>query len=168
LPSGVYAPCDEGGLDLALYPSLAFGDPVVRRRDGAISYQLAVVVDDAAANVARVVRGRDIAPSTALQMALRRVLGLPDPVYRHHLLLLEDRGRKLAKLHGSIPAPQLRARYDGRALCGFLAWCAGLLPSPEPCAPRELLPAFSWARVRARDLLVRWDGDRLHAEEPPP
>jgi glutamyl/glutaminyl-tRNA synthetase len=166
LPAGRFAPRDEGGLDLSLDPSAAFGDPVVRRRDGAISYQLAVVVDDAAAGVTRIVRGRDIAPSTALQAALRRLLDLPDPSYRHHFLLLEDRGRKLAKLHGSVPAAALRSRYAARTLCGFLAWCAGLVPKPEPCAPRDLLPDFAWERVRERDLLVRWDGERLSAEEP--
>jgi glutamyl/glutaminyl-tRNA synthetase len=165
LPAGSFAPRDEGGLDLVQDPGAAFGDPVVRRRDGAISYQLAVVVDDAAAGVTRVVRGRDIAPSSALQAALRRTLGLPDPVYRHHFLLLEARGRKLAKLHGSVPASALRSRYDGRALCGLLAWCSGLQPEPAPCAPADLLPGFTWERVRTRDLLLRWDGERLSPEE---
>src|SRR6476646_6773063 len=83
------APVDLGGLDLCQTPAHELGDPVVRRRDGAIAYQLAVVVDDADAGVTDVVRGRDIAPSTATQVMLQRLLGLPTPRYRHHLLLME-------------------------------------------------------------------------------
>jgi glutamyl-Q tRNA(Asp) synthetase len=77
-------------LDLSQDPAAAFGDPVVMRRDGAVAYMLAAVVDDAVrAKATRVVRGRDIAPSTATQVALQRLLGVPTPKYRHHLLLLE-------------------------------------------------------------------------------
>ena len=161
LDEGMVAVADEGGLDLAQDPSSAFGDPLVRRRDGAIAYQLSVVVDDAAAGVTRVVRGRDIAPSTATQVALQRLLALPTPRYRHHLLLLERRGHKLAKLHGAVGATQLRAFYSAPELCGWLAWCAGLIQQPMPCAPVDLLSAFTWERVGHNDRPVRWTGERL-------
>jgi glutamyl/glutaminyl-tRNA synthetase len=49
-----------------------------------------VVVDDVASGITRVVRGRDIAPSTATHVLLQRALGLPTPSYRHHFLLLEE------------------------------------------------------------------------------
>ncbi|AUX39440.1 glutaminyl-tRNA synthetase [Sorangium cellulosum] len=154
LPDGVFRPVDEGGLDLSQDPALAMGDPVVRRRDGAFSYQLAVVVDDGASGVTRVVRGRDIAPSTATQSALQALLGLPSPVYRHHLLLLEERGGKLAKTHGAARAAGLlRAAPE---LCGALACCVGLLDRPEPCTPAELLRDFTWSRVATADRVVRW------------
>ena len=100
LDPGELAPREESGLDLRQDPERVFGDPVVRRRDGAPAYHLASIVDDERAGVTRVVRGRDLAASTALQLALRRLLGLAEPVHRHHLLLLEERGGKLAKLHG--------------------------------------------------------------------
>ncbi len=163
LPDGVFTPRDEGGLDLAQDPAAACGDPVVRRRDGAVAYQLAVVVDDAGGGIERVVRGRDIAPSTATQAALQQLLGLPTPLYRHHLLLLEERGRKLAKMHGAVGAPALRARYSGAQLCGLLAGWSGLAPDTAPCTPVSLVAGFSWARVRAADLVVRWDGRELSA-----
>ncbi|HYE04304.1 MAG TPA: glutamate--tRNA ligase family protein [Planctomycetota bacterium] len=161
LPDGPIAPRDEGGLDLAQDAAQAMGDPVVRRRDGAIAYQLAVVVDDAAIGVTRVVRGRDIAPSTATQVGLQRLLGVPEPVYRHHALLLEERGRKLAKLHGSVGTPQLRPRYPAEALCGFLAHACGLAANDAPVTPRALVDGFAWERVAVDDRLVRWDGQRL-------
>ncbi len=153
---------DESGLDLGQEPALVMGDPVVRRRDGAIAYQLAVVVDDGAAAINRVVRGRDIAPSTATQVILQRYLGLPAPVFRHHLLLLEPRGDKLAKLHGSVGAPELFAHYSGRELVGILAHAAGLTEEPELLWPEELLASFSWERVAKIDRVMAWDGSRLH------
>lgn len=80
---------DEGGMVLSQTPAYDMGDPVVRRKDGVLAYQLVVVVDDADQGVNRVVRGHDIATSTATQVMLQRALGLTTPVYRHHLLLVE-------------------------------------------------------------------------------
>ncbi|MEJ7600590.1 MAG: glutamate--tRNA ligase family protein [Kofleriaceae bacterium] len=131
----------------------------MRRKDGVIAYQLAVVVDDADAGITDIIRGRDIAPSTATQVALQRALGLPTPRYRHHFLLLEPRtGEKLAKLHGSIPFGVLHAHYASATLCGWLAHTAGLVDQSTPCTPAELVAGFDWARVRRDDCLVRWDG----------
>jgi glutamyl/glutaminyl-tRNA synthetase len=144
---------DDGGLDLSQTPAIDMGDPIVRRRDGAVAYQLAVVVDDADAGITDVVRGRDIAPSTATQVMLQRLLRYPTPRYRHHLLLLEPvSGGKLAKLHGSLPYTQLRARYSGAELCSMLAAAVGL-PS---ASPRD----FDWARVGRDDLVAFWDDAR--------
>jgi glutamyl/glutaminyl-tRNA synthetase len=161
LDDGMLMPADESGLDLAQDPATAFGDPVVRRRDGAVAYQLAVVVDDAASGVTRVVRGRDIATSTATQVALQRLLGLPRPSYRHHLLLLERRGHKLAKLHGAVGATELRRHYAPAQLCGWLATVAGIIQRPEACSPADLLRYFAWERVRRDDVVVAWDGETL-------
>jgi glutamyl-tRNA synthetase/glutamyl-Q tRNA(Asp) synthetase len=161
LPNGPIALRDESGADLGQDPAAAFGDPVVRRRDGAVAYHLAGVVDDAATGVTRVVRGRDLADTTATQTALRRLLQLPEPVHRHHFLLLESRGNKLAKLHGAVGAPELRQAYDAPALCGFLAHAAGLAPAADPTKPAALVAGFAWDRVTDADTLVRWTGERL-------
>jgi len=148
---------DDGGLDLSQTPAYDMGDPIVRRRDGVIAYQLVVVVDDAASNVTDVVRGRDIAPSTATQVMLQRLLGLATPRYRHHFLLLEPAGDKLAKLHGSIPFSAMSARYRGDELCGLLAGAAGVGES-SPTTPRALVDRFDWRSVRSDDRVARWDG----------
>lgn len=166
LPEGVVALHDEGGRDLSQDPGALYGDPVVRRRDGAIAYHLASVVDDHALGVTRIVRGEDLAASTATQVALQRLLGVPTPSYRHHLLLLEERGGKLAKLHGSVGLPELRPCYDAPALCGVLAHAAGLLDAPASVRPAELIEGFAWARVESRSRIMRWDGERLSAGEP--
>jgi len=77
------------------------GDFVLRRADGAWAYQLAVVVDDAAQGVTDVVRGEDLASSTARQIALQRALGLPTPRYLHTPLVCDASGRKLSKHEGA-------------------------------------------------------------------
>jgi glutamyl-tRNA synthetase/glutamyl-Q tRNA(Asp) synthetase len=161
LPEGRLAITDESGLDLSQDPAAAFGDPVVRRRDGAVAYHLASVVDDAACGVTRVVRGRDLAPSTATQVALQALLGLPRPRYRHHFLLLEEHGGKLAKLHGAVDLEHLRPAYDAPALCGWLARAAGLQGAPAPLRPADLVADFAWERVATRDRVVRLSEGRL-------
>ena len=78
------------------------GDVIVRRRDGAFAYQLAVVVDDALQGVTHVVRGADLLDSTPWQLALQRALDLPRPSYTHLPLLVEPGGAKLAKSRRSV------------------------------------------------------------------
>ena len=163
LPDQALRLIDESGLDLSQTPATAMGDPVVFRKDGVVAYQLAVVVDDAAQGVTRVIRGRDIAASTATQVMLQRLLGLATPTYRHHFLLLEPRGEKLAKLHGSVGFRELSRHYDGPALCGWLAHLAGLTRDSAPTTPAALLESFAWSRVRDDDVVVRWSGQRLEA-----
>lgn len=154
---------DDSGVDLSQRPARDMGDPVVVRRDGAVAYHLAVVVDDAASGIDRVVRGRDLASSTATQVALQRSLEVATPRYRHHFLLLEPRGDKLAKMHGSVAAGELRAHYSAGELCGLLAQVAGLRDRDEPCLPEELVGDFSWSRVRSDDVVLMWQDDRLIA-----
>jgi glutamyl/glutaminyl-tRNA synthetase len=149
---------DEGGTDLGQSVATAMGDPLVRRPDGGVTYQLAVVADDIASGVTRVVRGRDIAPSTATQAALWDLLGAPRPIWRHHLLLLEPRGEKLAKLHQSIGADELRRHYSPDQLRGFLGFVCGLQDSPDPVGMSQLVADFAWDRVARADRVVAWDG----------
>lgn len=148
---------DESGLDLSGDAASIFGDPLLRRRDGAYAYHLVSVVDDAAQGVVRVVRGRDLAPSTMLQVALQHQLGLPTPVYRHHALFLERSGDKLSKLHGAVSIDALRTRHDAPALCGLIASAVGLVPVGTRCRPADLVAEFDWARVSAEDVLLAWD-----------
>ncbi len=161
LAPGAFELRDESGLELGGDPLADAGDPIVRRRDGAIAYHLASIVDDHDAGVTRVVRGRDLAPSTAVQVALQRMLGWPTPDYRHHLLLLEPRGGKLAKLHGSVGFDALRGFYTTAQLGGVLACVAGLRSDLAPVSPSALLSEFSWDRVGNADRVLHWDGSRL-------
>ncbi|MGH7290364.1 MAG: glutamate--tRNA ligase family protein, partial [Myxococcota bacterium] len=163
LPAGRVELRDESGLDLTQDPQAEMGDPIVRRRDGAIAYHLAVVVDDADAGITRIVRGRDLATSTATHVSMQRAVGLLTPAYRHHFLFLEASGEKLAKLHGAVGFRELASVYTGEAFCGLLAQLAGLRSDPTPATPRALLADFDWARVRSDDRVLRWNGRALAA-----
>ncbi len=153
LPDTRVSLIDEGGLDLSQCPSTELGDPILVRRDGTLAYALVVVVDDSTCGITRVVRGNDLATSTATQILLQGLLGYRTPSYRHHMLLLESRSQKLAKLHGSYPYEQLSAHFTGPQLCGVLAQICGLHTSPAACTPEELLADFHWDRVGRKDTL---------------
>lgn len=158
LPADRIQMTDESGRQLDQIPSREMGDPVVRRRDGAIAYHLACVVDDASMKATHLIRGRDLAPSAPVQILLQRLLHLPTPKYRHHFLLLEKSGDKLAKFHQSVSVPELKPHYSPQQLCGWLAWTAGLLEQPMECRPTDLVTSFSWDSIRHDDLSVEWDG----------
>ena len=87
----------------------AWGDVILARRDTPTSYHLSVVIDDALQGVTGVVRGRDLFWSTSVHRLLQALLGLPQPTYRHHRLVLDDAGQKLAKSTGSTGLRELRA-----------------------------------------------------------
>jgi glutamyl-Q tRNA(Asp) synthetase len=78
-------------------PALQHGDFIVKRKDGIIAYQLAVVVDDHAQQVNQVVRGFDLLDSTPRQLFLQSLLGLPTPQYMHVPIIVDSRGNKLSK-----------------------------------------------------------------------
>jgi len=82
------------------------GDFVLRRADGQFAYQLAMVVDDAAQGVSDVVRGADLLGSTARQIFLQRLLGLPTPRYLHIPAALNAAGEKLSKQTGALPVSE--------------------------------------------------------------
>ena len=79
------------------------GDFVLKRADGCFTYQLAVVVDDAAQGVTHAVRGVDLADNTARQIVLQQALNLPRPRYLHTPLVLDAHGEKLSKQNGALP-----------------------------------------------------------------
>lgn len=84
-------------------------DVVLRRNDGVPSYNVAVVVDDAAQGVTEVVRGADLLSVTPTQVALQHLLGLPTPAYMHVPLRLGDDGERLSKRHGAVTLGELAA-----------------------------------------------------------
>ncbi len=74
-----------------------FGDVVLARKETPASYHLAVVVDDALQGVSLVTRGNDLFASTHLHRLLQALLNLRAPIYRHHRLITDASGRRLAK-----------------------------------------------------------------------
>ena len=85
------------------------GDFVLKRRDGIINYQLAVVVDDYLQGINHVVRGSDLLDNTERQIWLGRILGYPEMTYMHLPLAMNDRGDKLSKQNHAQPLDLTRA-----------------------------------------------------------
>nr|WP_257222514.1 MULTISPECIES: tRNA glutamyl-Q(34) synthetase GluQRS [unclassified Acinetobacter] len=73
------------------------GDFVLKRRDGIINYQLAVVVDDYLQGMTHVVRGADLLDNTERQIWLGQILGYPHLEYMHLPLAMNNQGQKLSK-----------------------------------------------------------------------
>lgn len=80
------------------------GDFLIRRGDGLVAYQLAVVVDDNRQAITEVVRGTDLLDSTFMQIWLQQQLNLPAPRYMHIPVATGADGKKLSKQTG---APKL-------------------------------------------------------------
>jgi glutamyl/glutaminyl-tRNA synthetase len=106
-----------------------FGDFVVWRRDDLAAYELAVVADDHAMEIAEVVRGADLLTSTARQLLLYEALGWTPPVFCHAPLVCDAAGHRLAKRTGGLGIGDLRAR-------GLTPHDVLTLP-PESLAPRS-------------------------------
>jgi glutamyl-Q tRNA(Asp) synthetase len=114
-------PQGETGL-VTVAPQL-WGDVVLARKEMPTSYHLAVVVDDALQGVTDIVRGHDLFWSTSVHRLLQALLGLPEPAYHHHRLILDAEGRKLSKSTQATGLRELRARgvgaHDIRRMVGL-------------------------------------------------
>jgi glutamyl/glutaminyl-tRNA synthetase len=99
VPQGELVFSDRFRGDVRTDPAKELGDFVIMKADGTAAYQLAVVVDDAAAGVTDIVRGDDLVDSTPRQILLYRALSMADrvPAYCHLPLVVGTDGRRLAK-----------------------------------------------------------------------
>ncbi|MEX0374486.1 tRNA glutamyl-Q(34) synthetase GluQRS [Spiribacter pallidus] len=118
----------------------AIGDFVIRRGDGLHAYHLAMVVDDARLGVTDIVRGADLLPATAPQIALQQALALPTPRYLHIPVATDHTGRKLSKTNGAAAIDPASAPA---LLCRALAFLGQMPPQKlERAAPSAIL---DWA-----------------------
>lgn len=123
------------------------GDILSRRSDGSHAYQLAVVVDDAADGVTDVVRGDDLRASTARQIALQELIGLPPVVYGH--VPLVHQGVRLAKRDRPRSLADLReGGIDPQEVVAVLAASAGLAVAGRRVRPADLVDGFELERIR--------------------
>ncbi len=138
----------QGPQQVALDREVA--DFVLRRKDGLIAYQLAVVVDDAAQEINEVVRGSDLLDSTPRQLFLQSLLDLPRPHYAHIPVISNDRDQKLSKQTHAAALDDARAPDNLRRALYFMR-------QPEPPAVVDTPGAIlEWA-------CERWQPERIPA-----
>lgn len=128
------------------------GDFIVRRKDGAWAYQLAVVVDDALMGINEVVRGRDLLLSSPQQIYLAQQLGFTPPRFTHLPLLCNTAGQRLSKRDKSLDMGCLRQRFTSNQIIGLLAHAAGLQPTADAVSAQSLVKTFSWDKVGTADI----------------
>lgn len=166
-PAGVIEFCDLAYGPQREVLARECGDFLVRRSDGVVAYQLAVVVDDALMGVTQVVRGCDLLGSCARQIYLCRLLGFEPPEYGHVPLLVAPDGRRLSKREKDLDLGALRERgVTAERVVGTLAAAAGLADAGCVATPAELVHDFSWNRLCREDIVA--DGallGRLRAEK---
>ncbi|MBR6826063.1 MAG: tRNA glutamyl-Q(34) synthetase GluQRS [Oscillospiraceae bacterium] len=130
------------------------GDFILRRSDGVYAYQLAVVCDDGLGGVTQVVRGRDLLDSTPRQIWLYEQFGFPVPEFYHVPLLVAPDGRRLSKRERDLDLGHLQQHFSSQELLGILAYSAGLIPECTAMSPKELIPVFSWDKIKAKDISI--------------
>ncbi len=137
------------------------GDFVLYRADGLFAYQLAVVVDDAAQGVTDVVRGADLLDSTARQIYLQRLLGVPTPRYLHVPVAVDAHGQKLSKQTGARAVDIRNAKAEVAAALAFLG-------QPPARTLEEALAQWNPKLIPAQRVLEapRWRASRARAGAP--
>lgn len=177
---------NESGLGLTQNPYLAMGDPILVSKSRALSYHIAVVVDDGVGAITRIVRGHDLAASTGIHVVLQRLLGFRTPAYQHHFLLLEPSGEKnleepgkapasaatirpkFSKLHGAVDWHALRDHLSPDRLVCFLAGVAGLLTEPDGSRGSGWQPRASECEpIDLADLRERFSWQRVRQADAP-
>ena len=96
-------------------------DLIIRRTDGAPTYNLSVVVDDADMKITHVIRGDDHLNNTPRQINILHALGHEPPRYAHVPMILGDDGARLSKRHGAVSVISYRDQgYLPEALLNYL------------------------------------------------
>ena len=139
------------------------GDFVIVKNDGTAAYQLAVVIDDAAAGVDAIVRGDDLLDSAARQIHLRSLLGLPQCVRYWHLpLVVGPDGRRLAKRHGDTRLAHYRSHGCPREkILGLVGFWTGQFSTRRSCCLAELQATFSLAAMPRTQTVFGADDDEF-------
>jgi glutamyl-tRNA synthetase len=133
------------------------GDVVLRRADGLVAYHLATAVDELSLGISAVVRGHDLWPAPAAQVAVMAALGYPAPTYWHGPLLLDGSGQRLAKRSGAEGLEALREQgLDSPAVVGLLAAGLDLVARGSRLSAADLLAELKRRQqVREPDLKLQ-------------
>lgn len=124
-------------------------DAILRRKEGFYAYHLAVVVDDIDQGINQVVRGRDLAELTPIQLCIYEAMGHTPPDYLHFPVVYNEKGQKLSKQAGASP---INAQAPRRNITQALTALAHRPPVSLNQAPVN--QQLDWA-------INAWDTSRL-------
>ncbi|MEQ9399400.1 MAG: glutamate--tRNA ligase [Longimicrobiales bacterium] len=143
------------------FPEDDIDDFVIRRSDGRVTYNFAVVVDDIDMAISHVIRGAGHVSNTPKQVLLFDALGARRPVFAHLPTVLGPDGRKLSKREGAAAVAQLRAEgYPPDAVLNYLSLLGWSHPHEKEVLERgELVSAIALDRVGRSD--TQMDPEKL-------
>ncbi len=119
-------------------------DLIIRRTDGAPTYNFCVVIDDWEMGITHVVRGEDHINNTPRQINILKALGAPIPEYAHVSMILGDDGKKLSKRHGAVSVMQYRDDgYLPQAVLNYLVRLGWSHGDQEVFSVDEMIALFS-------------------------
>jgi len=135
------------------YPTKDIDDFVIRRTDGRVTYNFAVVVDDVDMRITHVVRGVGHLSNTPKQALLFDALGAERPAFAHLPTVLGTDGRKLSKREGAASVADLRAEgYPPDGVLNYLSLLGWSHPEEKEVLTRqELTDVISLDRVGRSD-----------------
>ncbi|MDN3697809.1 MULTISPECIES: glutamate--tRNA ligase [Vibrio] len=123
-------------------------DLIIRRTDGAPTYNFVVVVDDWDMGITNVVRGEDHINNTPRQINIYNALGAPVPTFAHCAMILGDDGAKLSKRHGAVSVMQYRDEgYLPNALNNYLVRLGWSHGDQEIFSQEEMINLFTLEAV---------------------
>jgi len=130
------------------FPNAELDDLILLRSDGTPTYNLAVVIDDAAMGITHVVRGSDHLNNTPRQIQLYQALGLPMPQFAHIPLIHGPDGAKMSKRHGSVAITEYREQgYLPDAMNNYLARLGWSHGDEELFTREQLIELFDLSQV---------------------
>lgn len=143
------------------FPSEDLDDFVLRRGDGRVTYNFAVVVDDVTMQITHVIRGAGHLSNTPKQAVIFDALGEPRPVFVHLPNVLSPEGGKLSKRTGAAGLEELRSRgVLPEAVVNYLSLLGWSHPKElEILTVPELVAAVDLDRIRASEMA--YDPDKL-------
>lgn len=127
-----------------VFANTELDDLIIRRTDGAPTYNFCVVIDDWDMNITHVIRGEDHINNTPRQINILQALGAPVPEYAHVSMILGDDGKKLSKRHGAVSVMQYRDDgYLPQAVLNYLVRLGWSHGDQEIFSLAEMIEHFS-------------------------
>lgn len=147
------------------FPASDIDDFILRRGDGRVTYNLAVVADDVDMEISHVIRGAGHISNTPKQALLFDALAAARPAFIHLPNVLAPDGGKLSKRHGAAGVAELRDQgWIPEAVVNYLSLLGWSHPEEkEILGVDELVESVDVDRLGAAEVAydpekMRWVG----------